>query len=67
MTKILLVEDNETNRTALARRPVRRGHEVSLAGDGSDAIARARADAKPVDLQRLIEAMEGLLAPGSGT
>lgn len=46
MQRILLVDDNETNRDMLTRRLERRGFEVITAGDGQDAIAIAR-DAKP--------------------
>lgn len=46
MAKILLVEDNETNREMLTRRLERRGFEVINAVDGENAIAVAQA-AKP--------------------
>ena len=42
MPKILLVEDNEASRDALARRLERRKYEVVLAGDGHEAVLRAR-------------------------
>ena len=42
MPKILLVEDNEASRDALARRLERRNCEVVLAGDGHEAVALAR-------------------------
>lgn len=45
MSKILLVEDNETNRDMLSRRLIRRGYEVVLAVDGECGIAMARSDA----------------------
>jgi CheY-like chemotaxis protein len=44
MPKILLVEDNEENRDALARRLQRRGFQVLLACDGKVAIAMAKAE-----------------------
>jgi CheY-like chemotaxis protein len=44
MAKILLVEDNEENRDALARRLQRRGYEVLTADDGLKAVERAAAD-----------------------
>ena len=40
---ILLVEDNEVNRDMLARRLEKRGYRVVTAGDGAEAVARARA------------------------
>jgi CheY-like chemotaxis protein len=40
---ILLVEDNEMNRDMLARRLEKRGYRVLTAGDGAEAVARARA------------------------
>lgn len=44
MPRILLVEDNEMNRDMLSRRLIRRGYEVTLAVDGAEGVARARAD-----------------------
>ena len=44
MAKILLVEDNEMNRDMLSRRLQRRGHEVLVAGDGAEGVAKARAE-----------------------
>ncbi len=44
MAKILLVEDNEPNRRMLARRLERRGYEISMAGDGAEAIDSVRRD-----------------------
>jgi CheY-like chemotaxis protein len=44
MPKILLVEDNEENRDALARRLQRRGYEVLTASDGLKGVERAAAD-----------------------
>ena len=45
-SKLLLVEDNESNRDMLSRRLVRRGFEVVTATDGESAIRIAR-EAKP--------------------
>jgi CheY-like chemotaxis protein len=45
MAKILLVEDNEMNRDMLSRRLQKRGHEVSVAVDGAEGVAKARAEA----------------------
>jgi two-component system cell cycle response regulator DivK len=44
MPRILLVEDNELNRDMLSRRLIRRGYEVTLAVDGAEGVARAKAD-----------------------
>jgi two-component system cell cycle response regulator DivK len=44
MAKILLVEDNEMNRDMLSRRLQRRGHQVLVAGNGADGVAKARAE-----------------------
>ncbi len=41
MPKILIVEDNEENRDALARRLQRRGFEIVLAADGKSGVAMA--------------------------
>ena len=43
MARILLVEDNEMNRDMLARRLARKGYEVSVAVDGEEGVALARA------------------------
>jgi len=42
MPKILLIEDNEQNRDALARRLQRRGYDVIMAADGQQGIAMAQ-------------------------
>ncbi len=42
MTTILVVEDNEPSRDALARRLERRGFGTLLAGDGREAVSLAR-------------------------
>lgn len=42
MAKILLVEDNEMNRDMLGRRLQRRGHEVVIAVDGAEGVAKAQ-------------------------
>ena len=44
MRKILLVEDNESSADALARRLERREYAVVIAGDGLQAVSRARAE-----------------------
>lgn len=41
MSKILLVDNEEMNRDMLARRLTRRGYEVIVAADGSEACALA--------------------------
>ena len=48
MAKILLVEDNEMNRDMLSRRLARKGHEMVMALDGAEGVAKAQAD--PPDL-----------------
>ena len=45
MSKILLVEDNETNRKMLSRRLVKRGYEVVLAVDGESGLTMAESEA----------------------
>ncbi len=44
MAKILLVEDNEMNRDMLSRRLIKKGHEVSIAIDGAEGVAKAKAE-----------------------
>jgi CheY-like chemotaxis protein len=46
MATILVVEDNELSRDALARRLARRGYRIVMAVDGADAIEIAR-DQRP--------------------
>jgi two-component system cell cycle response regulator DivK len=50
MPRILVVEDNEENRDALARRLERRGFEVLLAVDGNAGVAAAKAEKPDVVL-----------------
>lgn len=45
MSKILLVEDNEMNRDMLSRRLERKGFQVIIAGDGSEALTLAMTEA----------------------
>lgn len=42
MATIMVVEDNEPSRDALARRLERRGYRTLLAGDGREAVSLAR-------------------------
>ncbi|MEQ9690573.1 MAG: response regulator [Bauldia litoralis] len=44
MAKILLVEDNEMNRDMLSRRLARQGHEVLIAVDGAEGVAKVAAE-----------------------
>jgi CheY-like chemotaxis protein len=53
MTRILLVEDNETNCDMLQRRLQRLGYEVAEAGNGVSGIAAAQSDAPDVILMDL--------------
>jgi CheY-like chemotaxis protein len=41
MTRILIVEDNETNRDMLSRRLMRRGYQVIMAVDGAEGVLMA--------------------------
>jgi two-component system cell cycle response regulator DivK len=45
MPKILLVEDNETNRDMLSRRLERRGYRVAIALDGEQGVSMAGSEA----------------------
>ena len=45
MTKILVVEDNETNRDMLSRRLARKGYEVLIAIDGAEGVNMAETQA----------------------
>lgn len=53
MARILLVEDNEMNRDMLSRRLTRRGHEVSVAVDGLEGVARAQRETPDLVLMDL--------------
>ena len=53
MTKVLLVEDNEMNRDMLSRWLARRGYEVAVAGDGEEALVKARSEKPDVVLMDL--------------
>jgi CheY-like chemotaxis protein len=44
MTRILLVEDNQLNREMFARRLERKGFQVVTAGNGQEALQRARSE-----------------------
>ncbi len=44
MSRLLLVEDNETNRDMLSRLLKRRGYEISIATDGRQAVDLAKAE-----------------------
>lgn len=53
MSKVLLVDDNETNRELLSRRLGRRGWQVNMAADGQhalDAIALSHPDVILMDV-----------------
>jgi CheY-like chemotaxis protein len=43
-SKVLLVDDDESNREMLTRRLQNRGYDVVTAADGQDALARASAE-----------------------
>lgn len=60
MARILLVEDNPDNRDMLARRLRRKGHEVSVAVDGVEALSTARAEKPELVLMDLsLPVMDG--------
>jgi sigma-B regulation protein RsbU (phosphoserine phosphatase) len=53
MAKILLVDDSEANRSMLARRLARRGHQVLIAADGEQAVEMATSQLPDVILMDL--------------
>jgi two-component system cell cycle response regulator DivK len=58
--RILLVEDNPENRDMLTRRLVRRGHNVSSATNGVEALAGVQADRPDLVLMDLsLPVMDG--------
>ena len=56
--RLLVVDDDEGNRTMLARRLARLGHEVTTASDGNEALSQLRQ--QPFDLLLLDIQMPGL-------
>lgn len=63
MSKILIVEDNETNLDMLSRRLVRKGYEIVAAIDGQQGIEAARKERPDVILMDLsLPVMDGLEA-----
>lgn len=75
LPRILLVEDNETNRNLLVRRLSKRGFEVSIAVNGIEGVQKAQAEKPDLVLMDLSlpemdgwEAMRRLRAdPGSAS
>ena len=62
MQTLLLVEDNEASRDALARRLERRNYRVLVAVDGEQAVAIARAEKPDLILMDLgLPGMDGYL------
>lgn len=63
MARILLVDDDETNRDMLSRRLMRKGFEIVLAVDGADAVAKARIEKPDLILMDLsMPVMDGYQA-----
>ena len=61
--KVLLVEDDESNRDMLSRRLEHRGYQVVTAVDGRDALERARAEAPCLILMDVtLPVLDGLAA-----
>jgi two-component system response regulator len=62
-SKVLLVEDDESNREMLMRRLQHRGYDVVTAVDGQDALERARAESPCLILMDLsLPVIDGLTA-----
>jgi two-component system cell cycle response regulator DivK len=60
MTKVLLVEDNETNRDMLSRRLTRRGFQVIFAVDGQQGVDLARSERPDIILMDMsLPVMDG--------
>ena len=65
MSRILLVEDHEEIWDFLSRRLKRRGHEVSLATDGQQAVDKTRAEHPDIVLLDMnLPVMDGWTAAG---
>lgn len=50
MPKLLLVEDNETNRDMLSRRLLRKGYEIAIAVNGAEGVSKALSEQPDVIL-----------------
>jgi len=60
MAKVLLVEDNETNRDMLSRRLTRRGFEVVFAVNGKEGVDLARSEKPDIILMDMsLPVMDG--------
>jgi two-component system, cell cycle response regulator DivK len=60
MTKVLVVEDIETNRDMLSRRLIRRGFQVILAVDGQQGVDLARSERPDIILMDMsLPVMDG--------
>jgi len=60
VARILLVEDQEMNRDMLSRRLRKRGHEVSIAVDGAEGVAKAREESPDLILMDMsLPVMDG--------
>jgi CheY-like chemotaxis protein len=58
--RILLVEDNPENRDMLGRRLSRRGHQVTFAMDGAEAVVRVQTERPDIVLMDLsLPVMDG--------
>jgi CheY-like chemotaxis protein len=65
MSRILLVEDHEEIWDFLSRRLKRRGHEVSLATDGQQAVDKTRSEQPDIVLLDMnLPVMDGWTAAG---
>jgi two-component system cell cycle response regulator DivK len=63
---LLIVEDNEASRDALARRFMRRGYRVLVAGDGAQGVTLATAETPDLILMDLgLPVMDGWAATKS--
>ena len=61
--KVLLVDDDESNRDMLSRRLQNRGYQVVTAVDGRDALEQARAEAPCIILMDVsLPVLDGLAA-----
>lgn len=62
-SKVLLVEDDESNREMLLRRLEHRGYQVVTAADGREALERARSESPCLILMDLtLPVLDGLAA-----
>jgi adenylate cyclase len=61
--RVLVVDDNEFGRDLVARMLIQQGHQVEIASNGADALARLASAVDPIDVILLDVMMPGMSGP----